>query len=68
MADVMTIIVWFTSVFLVACRRDLPEELRPQFQPKRVLPLQAADIAAWDLRNIEDQGSKAAFPDHRCRH
>ena len=33
-------------------KRYLPEELRPIFQSKRLAPLQAADIAAWDLRNV----------------
>ena len=33
-------------------KRELPEELRPVFQSKALAPLQAADIAAWDLRNV----------------
>jgi hypothetical protein len=34
-------------------KKYIPEELlRPRFQPKRLAPLQAADMAAWDLRNV----------------
>jgi hypothetical protein len=33
-------------------KRELPEILRPVFQSKKLAPLQAADIAAWDLHNV----------------
>ena len=37
---------------LKLAKKYLPEELRPNFQSKKLAPLQAADIAAWDLRNV----------------
>jgi hypothetical protein len=39
---------------------ELVDELRPIFVPKRVAPLQAADIAAWDLGNITTKVTQGA--------
>ena len=41
-------------------RKELPEVLRPIFQPKSLPPLQAADIAAWDLRNTTVKSEQLA--------
>ncbi len=52
-------------------KRELPEELRPTFQPKILAPLQAADVVAWDLRNttvkIEQSAELASWRKSRER-
>jgi len=44
-------------------KKYIPAELRPHFQPKGLAPLQAADIAAWDLRNVVTKVQKIAEVD-----
>lgn len=39
---------------------ELRPELRPIFIPKRIAPLQAADIAAWDLGNVATKITQGA--------